>query len=270
VFSGATQVGANRPLGNVTTTTVTALTNGTTYTFKVAATNAAGTSAFSANSAATTPVANTPAPAGISFVGRTQSSADNATTFTVAKPVGTATNDVLVAVVSSRGTPVVNTPAGWTKVRSELNGTQMTQYVFVKAVTATDPASYSFTLSKAGTGTVAAIGTYRGVSTTAPVVASAGLNSTTTGSVSAPGTTAVTGARVIGVWGIARVSTWTPPTGSTERVDVAAGTAASFKVSVDLADAGTTGTTTPAWSAVATGTASSAAIGQTLTLRPAG
>ncbi|WP_448627927.1 fibronectin type III domain-containing protein [Geodermatophilus sp. URMC 64] len=62
VFTGTTQVGADRVLGNVTTTTVTGLTNGTAYTFRVAATNAIGTSAFSAASTAVTPTADTTAP----------------------------------------------------------------------------------------------------------------------------------------------------------------------------------------------------------------
>jgi hypothetical protein len=57
VFSGGTQVGADRSPGNVNSTTVTGLSNGTAYTFQVAATNAIGTSGFSNPSAAVTPTA---------------------------------------------------------------------------------------------------------------------------------------------------------------------------------------------------------------------
>jgi hypothetical protein len=62
VFSGTTLV-KTVPVGNVLTTSVTGLTNGTAYTFDVAATNAAGTGTPSAASAAATPAAapvNTP------------------------------------------------------------------------------------------------------------------------------------------------------------------------------------------------------------------
>jgi hypothetical protein len=59
-FSGTTLV-KTTPVGNVTSTSITALTNGTAYTFDVAATNSAGTGAFSGRSTAVTPVA-APAP----------------------------------------------------------------------------------------------------------------------------------------------------------------------------------------------------------------
>jgi hypothetical protein len=59
VFSGTTQVGADRILGNIGSTAVTGLTNGTAYTFRVAARNAVGTSAFSTASAPVTPRAAT-------------------------------------------------------------------------------------------------------------------------------------------------------------------------------------------------------------------
>jgi hypothetical protein len=55
-----TQVGALRPAGAAATSlTVTGLTNGTTYRFQVAATNSAGTGAYSASSNTVTPAAPT-------------------------------------------------------------------------------------------------------------------------------------------------------------------------------------------------------------------
>jgi methionine-rich copper-binding protein CopC len=56
VFSGTTQVGAVRPAAaSAGSLNVTGLTNGTAYTFDVAATNATGPGAWSAGSAAVTP-----------------------------------------------------------------------------------------------------------------------------------------------------------------------------------------------------------------------
>ncbi|HYO39331.1 MAG TPA: Ig-like domain-containing protein [Nocardioidaceae bacterium] len=55
VFNGATQVGTPRVVGNVTSTVVTGLTNGTAYTFDVAAINSVGTGTVSGRSAAATP-----------------------------------------------------------------------------------------------------------------------------------------------------------------------------------------------------------------------
>jgi hypothetical protein len=63
VFDGTTQVGENRPAGaTATSLIITGLTNGTAYTFDVAAINAVGTGAFSARSSAVTPVQAPTAP----------------------------------------------------------------------------------------------------------------------------------------------------------------------------------------------------------------
>ncbi len=56
-------------VGNVASTTITGLTNGTGYTFRVAATNSTGTGAQSADSAPITPATVPGAPTGITAVG---------------------------------------------------------------------------------------------------------------------------------------------------------------------------------------------------------
>ena len=64
VFAGTTLVRTINTIGAATTRTITALNNGTAYTFQVRATNVIGTSAFSARSAPVTP-ATTPGTPGI-------------------------------------------------------------------------------------------------------------------------------------------------------------------------------------------------------------
>jgi hypothetical protein len=82
VNNAGTQVGALRPAGGAATSlTVTGLTNGTPYRFQVAATNTAGTSAYSALSNTVTPAATT-APGAPTIGAPTQGAAGGALTAT--------------------------------------------------------------------------------------------------------------------------------------------------------------------------------------------
>jgi hypothetical protein len=208
-------------------------------------------------------------------VGSTSLAADNVQTFSVNKPAGVTTGDQMLAVIANRGSATVTAPTGWTQVRADASGTSFRQTVFRKTATATEPASYSFRLSAAGTGTTAAITAYRGVDGTNPIVANGFTNTATTTTatgVPAPGVAGVAGGYTVGVFGTSRATTFLPPsapTGTTERVDVTSGAAATFKVTMEIADVATAGTTTPAWSA-RPANVGSAGIGQTITLRPAG
>jgi hypothetical protein len=51
------------------------------------------------------------------------------TTLALGKPSGVTTNDVLLAAISVDGTPSITPPSGWTLVRSDANGSVMTQAV---------------------------------------------------------------------------------------------------------------------------------------------
>src|SRR5205814_1599209 len=99
--------------------------------------------------------------------------------------------------------PAVTAPAGWTLIRRDTAGTYTTQALYYRVVTASEPASYSWSFS----GAVPAAGgivAYSGVSTAAPVDVSGGTgqNVNATSIVAPSVTTTVSGTRVVGFFSI--------------------------------------------------------------------
>lgn len=238
---------------------------GTTYSYTVQASDAAGNrSAQSSSVSATTP----PAAGGIAFRSAATAANGTATTVVVPAPAGVTAGDVLVAGITTRGVPTVTAPAGWTVVRNDVNGTTLRQVVYTKVATTAEPASYTWTLSasKAGVGQVLS---YTGVSTTAPVdVAGAAVNASSSSIVSPSVTTSVPNAEIVRLHGIARSASIAAPTGYVERAEVST-VSATYPVTDESADllqaaSGASG------SATATASGSALSIGQTVALRPAG
>ncbi|SFK92042.1 fibronectin type III domain-containing protein [Geodermatophilus ruber] len=246
-----------------TTFSDTGLRPATTYAYTVAATDAAGNvSAQSPAVPVTTPSDSPPPPQGaVSFVGAASANGTTAST-AVAGPAGIRAGDVLVAAVSTRGAPTITAPAGWTLVRQDTSGTTMRQALYVKVATDGDGSS-TWTLNRAQA-TVVQVLAYRGVNTTAPVVASAGALTSTAALVS-PAVTAVDGATVLVVAGIARQATLSPDGTLTERSENAS-TSSTYKVSADASETVATSTTAGPYTTTASGGASG--IAQTIALRP--
>lgn len=188
---------------------------------------------------------------------------------TITKPAGVTTNDVLLAMVTVRSLPTITAPSGWTLVRSDVSGTALLQSVYVKVAGASEPASYTWTFDVPVSAAAGGISAYSGVDTTTPVNVSGGQANAASTTVTAPSvTTTVANARLVGLFGTTNNATFTPPSGMTERFDVAMDGAGSDVAGegadVNQAAAGASGTK------AATASLNAVNIGQLVALKPSG
>src|SRR5688572_4530238 len=89
------------------------------------------------------------ATAQVAVVGSSLSeSPDGRSSVSLGRPVGTQPGHVLVAAVAVTGNPAaVATPAGWNRLRDDRAENAVGQAIFVRVVSASDPATYDFALS---------------------------------------------------------------------------------------------------------------------------
>jgi hypothetical protein len=245
---------------------------GTAYSYTVEAFDAAGNvSAPSAPATVTTPADTGGGTGGgtggaISFTGATTATNTSTTTLALPRPTSSA-GTVLLAAVQVRGAPTITPPAGWQLVKLTPNGTSMRLATYWRLAGSSEPASYTWTFSSAvsATGSVLA---YNGVSATSPIDASAGQANAASTSVTAPSiTTTVANAQLVGLFANTTLTSFTPPSGMTERTDVASPSTVQYKVTGASADsilttAGATGTK------VARSGFSVPSVGQLIALRP--
>ena len=258
------------PIGTTTSLayTDTAAAASTTYTYGVRARDAAGNVSPTVSTTVTTPADPTPPSSGsVVFRSGSTFSTASATALTVAKPAGLAAGDVVLATVSSRGAPRITAPAGWTLVVSTANSTTMVQAVYSHVAGASEPASWTWTLSKTQVAVVQ-LDAYSGVSTSAPVRTSAGQANASGRTVTAPAVAATGGDLAVALFGTGRGSTFTPQAGLVERTEVTSATG-SKKVSGAAADRAVTATGTVGPFTATTPTGSAANVGQTVVLRAA-
>lgn len=203
---------------------------------------------------------------GITLRSASSGSNTGATSLTIPAPAGVGSGDVMLAGISVRGTPNLTPPAGWTLVRLDLApDNQLRQAIYVK-VAASEPASYTWTFStsqQAAGGILA----YSGVDTVAPVNAHNGRSFRGSTSVAPSVTTTVNGAMIVAFFGVTANTTITPPSGMSERYEVAS-TVSPYFVTAEGADvlqavAGASGDKT------ATAGVSVISIGQLVALKPA-
>ena len=219
----------------------------------------------------------TSATAAISVVGTivpaTSTSAVTSLTLTRSALATLAASDVLLAQLSIRGGTGVTisaVPSGWTLVSRTNQGTSVAQAIYWHAVgpLASEPTTYTWTFTS-NRAAIAALAV-RGVDTATPVNASAGqATSPASPVISAPGVTStVNGAlHVVMVAVDAGSSSFTPPVGASEQVDIASG-AGPNGVTLELSTAAesSAGTLILPW--LATYGSSQVGVGHTVALKP--
>jgi hypothetical protein len=111
------------------------------------------------------------------------------TSVVVTKPSGIATSNVMLAQITftnTRSTVTVTPPSGWTIIGSLFSsGSVYYQVMYYKVATASEPTSYTWTLSRSSTYS-AGIAAFSGTSKTAPIDSSASQTDSSSTTLSAP------------------------------------------------------------------------------------
>ncbi|WP_147383896.1 DUF6701 domain-containing protein [Noviherbaspirillum sedimenti] len=147
-----------------------------------------------------------------------------ASTLTINVPAGTAAGDVMIAAVATVPSSVpIAGPAGWTLIQSQQQTSSNSSIVstYYRVAGASEPASYSWTLSSSQAGAVAGILTYSGVVNVNPVDVSAVATTASSKDHVAPSITPTqAGAMLVTVHEFASASSWAAPAGMTRRVEI--------------------------------------------------
>lgn len=193
--------------------------------------------------AATLALSPAAARAAIAVVASSSASSTTAT-LSIAKPTNTVSGNVMIAVVSGAGTTTISAPSGWTPIQDTTSGS-MRQLSYYRVAGSTEPASYSFT-SSASRNASGGITSYSGANTTVPIDASSENLGTSGNAVATGATTTSAGDMVIAASTTVAVTTFTAPTGMTERYDQASSSTTLEVADVLQASAGASGSKTAA------------------------
>lgn len=160
----------------------------------------------------------------IGYRSSTTASGKTITALAIAKPAGTVQGDVLLARVINRNNvaAVLTPPSGWTVLRSDQSASQIKAWVLYKVASASEPASYTFTIDLASY-LAGSISAFSGVDTANPIDAQSGQKNGLTSAFNTPAIT-TTSANGLAVWFGSQI--WTgaacpdspivPPAGFTE------------------------------------------------------
>ncbi len=158
--------------------------------------------------------------------GSAQASSSLATSLVVTKPTGVVEKDVLIAsFAASSNSATITPPTGWSLIsdtsQAAVNTSRLSTYY--KVASSSEPATYTWTVSSIGNGVGVGISAFAGVDTSNPVMVSGSTTTPLSLSHTAPSVVASeANGLLVTSHEYASASSWTPPNGMTEVVDVAA------------------------------------------------
>lgn len=161
--------------------------------------------------------------AGVGVRGSSSASAASANSLSVALPSGTTANDVMIAAIAVRpSTVTITPPSGWTLVRRTDN-TSSSLAVYSKLAGGSEPSSYIWDVTGSA-GVAGGIQAFKGVDTANPIDVESGQATASSLSHATPSvSTSVANTVLVTAHAYAGAASWTPASGMTEVVDLAAG-----------------------------------------------
>ncbi len=212
-----------------------------------------------------------PARCAITLVGSTSGDAGSsgASSLTLSLPAGVSQDDLLIAQVAVRGNRTITTPVGWTLINITNNSTNLTQAVYWKLGSSSNPASVTWAFNAADR-TAGSIVAYRGVDPIAPINVSSFSSNASSASVTASSVTpTVNGVQLVGLFVLAQGgASFTPPVGMTELDDHNTG-AGPNGIAIELAHQAYAGGTAATGSRVAISSNAATSVAHLIALSPA-
>lgn len=175
---------------------------------------------------------------------------------------------MVASVVVNDSFPEITPPSGWTLVRKDENRTAVRQDVFYKVATASDPSSFTWTITSSVRLLAGTIASYSGVDTDRPIDAhDASVDTAGSSTLTAPSVTTSAGAMLLALVAVQSDGAISPPKGMTERSE---GTSASpgRSVTAEWSDALVT-TAGPTGKRAATTSVAGRYVAALVALRPA-
>jgi hypothetical protein len=160
----------------------------------------------------------------------------------VNRPANLLTNDVLLAVVVTPSSQIPTAPSGWTRVRTDVSGNAVRQSVYVRRVSASEPASYSWSVSGEDDISIAVLG-YRGADGTM-LPASGGSVTASSTLIPAASVATTAGYLLVSTFAVRGTASLTEPATYDARARLVSPTSRSTTLLVTDAVATTTGSTT--------------------------
>jgi hypothetical protein len=166
-------------------------------------------------------------------VASTSAQAEGSASISLERPAAVRPGDLLVASIEARGSPSINGPDGWQRVRADKVGTTVSLATYIRVAGAVEPATYTWVLSDPEA-VVAILVAVRDAGSD-PIDDANGRADPKRASILAPdGFAHQDASLVLAIFGAARATTITPPTGMTELAELASASGR-YKATLEIA-----------------------------------